>query len=64
MLGNDINSKTGRLDIRAKFNDGEDVDIELQVQPYKHMDKRILEYWGSMYTSKIKKGDEYDILKR
>ena len=29
MLGNRKNSKTGRLDIRAKFNDGEDCNIEL-----------------------------------
>ena len=30
MLGNRQDSKTGRLDIRAKFNDGEDCDIELR----------------------------------
>ena len=43
MLGNRINSKTGRLDIRAKFNDGEDCNIELQVLPYKYMEMHILE---------------------
>lgn len=37
MLGDSGDSKTGILDIRAKFNDGEDCDIELQVQPYKYM---------------------------
>ena len=63
MLGNRENSKTGRLDIRAKFNDGEDCNIELQVEPYPYMDKRMLEYWGSMYDAKISSGDSYKVLK-
>ena len=50
MLGNREKSKTGRLDIRASFNEGEDCDIELQVVPYKYMNKRMLEYWAEMYT--------------
>ncbi len=63
MLGNRIDSKTGRLDIRAKFNDGDDCDIELQVVSYKYMEKRLLDYWGQMYTLKINSGDDYNILK-
>ena len=63
MLGNRKNSKTGRLDIRAKFNDGEDCNIELQVEPYPYMEKRMLEYWGSMYDAKINSGDSYKVLK-
>ena len=63
MIGNRENAKTGRLDIRAKFNDGEDCNIELQVEPYPYMDKRMLEYWGSMYDAKISSGDSYEVLK-
>ena len=63
MLGNRKNSKTGRLDIRAKFNDGEYCNIELQVEPYPYMEKRMLEYWGSMYDAKINSGDSYKVLK-
>ena len=63
MLGNRKNSKTGRLDIRAKFNDGEDCNIDLQVEPYPYMEKRMLEYWGSMYDAKINSGDSYKVLK-
>lgn len=63
MLGNRPDSKTGRLDIRAKFNDGEDCNIELQVVPYKHMAERMLNYWGTMYSSKISRGEGYNILK-
>ena len=46
MLGNRPNAKTGRLDIRAKFNDGEDCNIEIQVKPYYYMPERMLDYWG------------------
>ena len=63
MLGNRINAKTGRLDIRAKFNDGEDCNIELQVIEYENMPERMLDYWGVMYSNKINRGQGYDVLK-
>lgn len=63
MLGNRANSKTGRLDIRVKFNNGEDCNIELQVLPYKFMPERMLEYWAGMYDNKINSGQGYNILK-
>lgn len=63
MLGNRKNSKIGRLDVRAKFNDGEDCNIELQVAPYEHMEKRMLAYWAMMYQNKISRGNDYEILK-
>ena len=56
-------AKTGRLDIRAKFNNGEDCNIELQVLPYKHMPSRMLEYWACMYDNKISIGKDYNVLK-
>ena len=63
MLGNKPDAKTGRLDIRAKFNNGEDCNIELQVLPYPHMAERMLDYWGVMYSNKIHRGQDYKILK-
>ena len=63
MLGIRPDSKTGRLDIRAKFNNGEDCNIELQVLPYNYMPERMLNYWASMYGSKISGGQNYSILK-
>ena len=63
MLGDREDSKTARLDIRAKFNDGEDCDIELQVAPYEQIERRILDYWADMYTSKISSGETYSILR-
>ena len=44
MLRNRQNSKTGRLDVRVKFNNGEDCNIELQVAPYPYMAERMLEF--------------------
>ena len=63
LLGNRESSKTGRLDIRVKFNDGEDCNIELQVLPYKFMPERLLEYWAGMYNNKIDRGQDYQVLK-
>lgn len=63
MLGNRQNSKTGRLDIRVKFNNGEDCNIELQVAPYHFMPERMLDYWSVMYNTKINSGQQYDSLK-
>lgn len=63
MLGDRANSKTGRLDIRAKFNDGEDCNIELQVFEYQWMPERMLDYWGVMYNHKITSGQDYKVLK-
>ena len=63
MLGNRQNSKTGRLDIRAKFNNGEDCNIELQVVPYHYMPERMLNYWATMYSNKLSSGQSYNVLK-
>lgn len=63
MLGNRPDSKTGRLDIRAKFNNGEDCNIELQVLPYDCMAERMLNYWAMMYDNKISSGQNYHVLK-
>lgn len=63
MLGERLDSKTARLDIRAKFNDGEDVNIELQIKPYEEIEKRLLDYWANMYLQKIDRGDKYTVLK-
>lgn len=63
MLGSRKKSKTGRLDVRAKFNNGEDCDIELQVKEYDYMPERMLDYWSVMYQNKIKSGEDYAVLK-
>lgn len=51
--------KTGRLDIRAKTADGMQIDIEVQINNQKNMDKRTLFYWGKLLLEGIKQGDDY-----
>ncbi len=63
MLRDRVNSKTGRLDVRVKFNNGEDCNIELQMRKFGFMPERMLEYWSVMYGNKINKGDSYSVLK-
>lgn len=63
MLGNRKDSKIGRLDLRARFNNGEDCNIELQVAPYEYMPKRMLTYWTGVYQNKISRGQDYEVLK-
>ena len=63
MLGNRPDSKTGRLDIRAKFNDGEDCNIELQIKPFPFIAERMLTYFSSMYSNKLYSGQKYTALK-
>lgn len=63
MLKSRSDSKTNILDIRVKFNNGEDCNIEMQVVPYQFMPERMLDYWAGMYDRKINEGEGYDVLK-
>ena len=63
MLGKRADSKVYRLDLRVKFNDGEDCNIELQVKQFAFMPERMLEYWATMYSNKLSSGERYNTLK-
>ena len=63
MIGKREGLKTCILDIRAKFNDGEECNIELQVSPYKHMPDRMLQYWSMNYINKLERGEDYSKIK-
>jgi len=54
-----IFDKTGRLDIRAKTADGMQIDIEVQINNQKNIDKRTLFYWGKLFLEGIKQGEDY-----
>jgi predicted transposase/invertase (TIGR01784 family) len=54
-----IYDKTGRLDIRAKTADGMQIDIEVQINNQRNMDKRTLFYWGKLFLEGIKQGEDY-----
>jgi predicted transposase/invertase (TIGR01784 family) len=59
-----INDKTGILDVRAKTEDGTQIDIEVQLTNQHNMDKRTLFYWGKLFNEKIAKGEDYKNLKK
>ena len=63
LIGNTKNDKKGVLDVRATFNNGEDVDIEIQMNKFDKMANRMLLYWSRMYSQKIKRGKDYEELK-
>ena len=54
-----IQDKTGIIDVRAKTKDGTQLEIEVQLTNQHNMDKRTMWYWGEMFTTGIKKGEDY-----
>ena len=56
--------KFGILDIRAKLNNEENCNIEMQVVDQKDIEKRILFYWSKLYYSGINEGEGYRKLKK
>lgn len=59
-----IEDKYSRLDIKAVTNNGEHINIEIQVKNEYNMIKRSLYYWSKMFENQIVKGDDYDTLSR
>ncbi|MEJ8554833.1 Rpn family recombination-promoting nuclease/putative transposase [Tepidibacter sp. Z1-5] len=54
-----MEDKTGILDVRAKTEDGTQINIEVQLTDQRNMDKRTLFYWGRLFNEGIKKGEDY-----
>ncbi|MEC0109719.1 Rpn family recombination-promoting nuclease/putative transposase [Paenibacillus taichungensis] len=56
--------KQSILDIKARTVEGKLINIEMQLfNPY-NMEKRTLFYWSEMYSHQIKKGENYNLLKK
>ena len=54
--------KVSVLDIRARMNDGTQVNIEVQVCKDPDMTKRSLYYWSKMYSGELHEGEPYSKL--
>ena len=64
LIGEEIEDKIGRVDVKAKLQDGTKVIIEMQVTEYSYMVKRLLYYWSRVYVGDLKRGKEYDELNK
>lgn len=62
LQGELLDDKIGRLDVKARLNDGTTVIIEMQVAKYKYMAERLLYYWAKAYIEGLNKGQIYDKL--
>ena len=59
-----IEDKYSRLDIKAVTDNGEHINIEIQVKNEYNMIKRSLYYWSKMFENQIVEGDNYDKLSK
>lgn len=64
LIGEMLEDKTARLDVRAETKDGTQLEIEVQLTNQKNMDKRTLFYWGRLFQEKISKGQDYKELSK
>lgn len=56
--------KSGRLDLKTKFEDGTICQVEMQMADEKNTVKRILYYWARGYAKQLKRGEGYNQLKK
>ena len=56
--------KISILDIKVKTQDGELIDIEVQINNRDNYRKRSLYYWSRMYGETIEEGEAYETLKK
>lgn len=54
--------KVGILDIKARLDDDELCNIEMQVVRQNSIEKRMMFYWAKLYTSGIHEGENYNKL--
>ena len=52
----------GVLDIKARLDDDQICNIEMQVVKSTNIEKRIMFYWSKLYSGEIKEGDDYNEL--
>lgn len=56
--------KLGILDVNILLHDGTQIDMEMQVAPFRYWDARALFYLCGLFTGQLGKGDPYSQLKR
>lgn len=56
--------KLGILDVNVLLQDGTQIDMEMQVAPFRYWDARALFYLCGLFTGQLGKGEPYSKLKR
>ena len=56
--------KLGILDVVVEIDNKQSCDLEMQVVENENIIKRILYYWGKLYTRNLKAGEDFGELKR
>lgn len=56
--------KLGILDVLVELDDGVKMNMEMQVTYFEFWTHRVLFYMGKVYVGQIKKGDDYDRLRK
>ncbi|CBL47326.1 conserved hypothetical protein [gamma proteobacterium HdN1] len=59
-----VGDKTAILDIRARTDDGRDLNIEMQIVNSGSFIHRTLYYWSEMYGENLHAGEGYDVLRQ
>ena len=59
-----LDDKFSRLDIKARTNKNEIINIEIQLKNEYNMIQRSLYYWSKLYEEQLSEGDRYDKLSR
>ena len=54
--------KVGVLDVKARLDDNQLCNIEMQLVQKTNIEKRIMFYWSKLYSGEIKEGDDYNEL--
>lgn len=58
------NDKLGILDVRVLLNGEIQIDMEIQLSPFKLWSERSMFYLGKMYVGQFQKGQDYSVVKK
>jgi predicted transposase/invertase (TIGR01784 family) len=56
--------KTGIVDLKLKISSGQLIDVEIQVNPFPELGKRLSFYKSKLIVEQIGEGERYDVIQR
>jgi len=56
--------KLGILDVKVRTKTGKVINIEIQVNPTRHIGRRLSFYKSKLIVEQVGKGDQYDVIQR